>query len=195
MPVVAIPDIGIPLPVDTTPEELEDFREKAKAFVQTIEDLEAAGLDIPITDEDRTASHQMLAEEKVAPTKSVTPGAIKHLNAILSEYDREVLDVHSRLRAFITNKLIIETNDTDARTRLKALEMLGKIAGVGLFAERVDVSVTHRTVQDIEEEIRKTLDLAASEYEDITDAEETADSTAIAAIDVDAELGTTPDES
>lgn len=193
MPIVAAPDIGIPFPFDTTPEELDDFREKAKALVRTIEELEAGGLDVSIADEDRAASHEMLATEKVAPTKSLTPGAIKHLDAILSEYDREILDVHVRLRTYIVNKLIAETVDPDAKVRLKALEMLGKLSSVGSFAERIDVNVTHRTVQDIEAELKKTL----SAYSDYTDAEIEAvpDPTAVAITeqDLDAELGPTTD--
>ena len=185
MPVVAIPDVGIPFPVDTTPEELSDFREKAKAFVRTIEELEVSGLAVSISDEDRAVSHQMLAEQKTAPARSLTPGAIKHLDAILSEYDREVLDVHSRLRNYVTNKLIMETVDPDAKVRLKALELLGKTTGVGAFSERVDVNVTHRTVQDIEAEIRKTLQIFDGDYAEVSEPTPTP---SLSDIDSDGEL-------
>jgi hypothetical protein len=39
MPIIATPEVGIPLPFDTTPEEIESFREKAHAYFKTIEAL------------------------------------------------------------------------------------------------------------------------------------------------------------
>jgi DNA topoisomerase VI subunit B len=184
MPLVATPELGIPFPFDTTPEELEDFRENAVALLKTVEELEAHGMHVTISDEDRMASHVALHEQNL-PVKERTPGAVKHLNAILSEYDRELLDVHRRLRNYVTNKLIEDSDDQDPRTRLKALELLGKVSGVGLFSDRIDVSVTTRSVKDIENEIRKTLNLYEGEYSEVE-----PQTKSIAEIDLDAELGT-----
>lgn len=186
MPVVATPELGIPFPFDTTPEELNDFRTKAEALLNTVEELERHGLEVEVTDGDRIESHLAVNTGELPPAKTATPGAIKHINSILSEYDREVLDVHRRLRNYVTNKLILEAEDPDARTRLKALELLGKVSGVGLFSERVDVTVTQRTVKDIETELRKTLELYDTEYS-VVDEEKPK---SLAEIDLDEELGT-----
>lgn len=186
MPVVATPELGIPFPFDTTPEELNDFRAKAEALLNTVEELESHGLQVEVTDSDRLESHMAVNTGVLPAAKDITPGAIKHVNAILSEFDREVLDVHRRLRNYVTNKLVIDSANDDPRTRLKALEMLGKISGVGLFSERIDVNVTQRTVKDIETELRKTLELYDGEYTVI----EPKKPVAIAEIDLDTELGT-----
>lgn len=185
MPVVATPELGIPFPFDTTPEELNDFRAKAEALLNTVEELERQGLQVEVTDADRAESHMAVSTNTIPPTKSLTPGAIKHVNAILSEFDREVLDVHRRLRNYVTNKLILDSADVDARTRLKALEMLGKISGVGLFSDRIDVTITQRTVKDIETELRKTLELYDGEYTVV----ENEKPTSLAELDLDTELG------
>jgi hypothetical protein len=186
MPVVVTPELGIPFPFDTTPEELHNFRAKAEAMLNTVEELERNGLQVEVTQGDRIQSHGMMLEETIPSPKNVTPAAIKHLNAIISEYDREVLDVHRRLRNYVTNKLVLDSTDPDPRTRLKALELLGKIGGVGLFTDRIDVTVTHRTVKDIETELRKTLELYEGEYTDVTNPTPKS----LAEIDLDAELGT-----
>ena len=186
MPVVATPELGIPFPFDTTPEELNDFRAKAEALLNTVEELEEHGLQVEVTDSDRLESHMAVNTGVLPAAKDITPGAIKHVNAILSEFDREVLDVHRRLRNYVTNKLVIDSANNDPRTRLKALEMLGKISGVGLFSERIDVNITQRTVKDIETELRKTLELYDGEYTVI----EPEKPVAIAEIDLDTELGT-----
>lgn len=159
MPIVATPEVGIPLPFDTTPEELNDFREKAHALFETVQELIKQGASVEVTDEDKAASHQIAATGKMPPVKNLTPGTIINLEAILTEWDQEVLDVSRRLRNYVTNKLIMESVDPDPRQRIKALELLGKTAGVGLFSERIDINVTHRTVQDIERDLAKTLEM------------------------------------
>jgi hypothetical protein len=185
MPVVATPELGIPFPFDTTPEELQDFRAKARAMLATLNELESQGVKVDVSDEDRKVSHEILASEEMPQPKDLTPGTIKHLNTILSEYDREVFDVHRRLRAYVTNKLILDSSDSDPKTRLKALELLGKVSGVGLFSDRVDINVTHRTVKDIETELRKTLELYDVEYSVVPATK----SVSLADIDLDSELG------
>ena len=189
MPIVATPEVGIPLPFDTTPEEITDFREKARALFDTVQDLISQGAQVEITTEDKAIAHKAFAEQKLPSAKHVTPGAILNLEAILSEWDQEVLDVNRRLRNYVTNKLILESNDPDPKIRLKSLELLGKTSGVGLFAERIDVNVTHRSVADIERELAKTLELYMGPVETIE-----ATPVAIADIDLDAELGELPAE-
>jgi hypothetical protein len=167
MPIVVTPEIGIPLPVDTTPEEIIDFREKARALFKTVETLAAKGVEIEITDSDRQLARHHASTGAISRDKA-TPGSIVHLESILNEWDKEVLDVGHRLRNYVTNKLILESTDPDPKVRLKALEHLGKISSVGLFSERVDISVTHRSITDIEADLKRTLELYSGDVIDVT---------------------------
>ena len=195
MPIIATPEVGIPLPFDTNPEEIEDFRQKAHALFLTIEELHKNGAPVEVTDADKREAHVAFATSKIP--KTVTPGTIVHLESLLSEWDQEVLDVGRRLRNYVTNKLIVESNDPDPKVRLRSLELLGKVSNVGLFSERVDVTVTHRTVEDIERELKKTLELFGGE---VIDVEPLETPKSVAEIDLDKELGTeeptpeTPDD-
>lgn len=184
MPIVATPEVGIPLPFDTTPEELTDFREKAHALFETVQELIAQGASVEITDDDKAASHKIAATGKLPPVRNITPGTIINLEAILNEWDQEVLDVHRRLRNYVTNKMIMESVDPDPRQRMKALENLGKVAGVGLFSERIDINVTHRTVQDIERDLAKTLEMYLGPVETV---EATEVKTPVSLKDIDLE--------
>jgi len=105
-----------------------------------------------------------------------------------------VLDVHRRLRNYVTNKFIQESVDPDPKQRMKALENLGRISGVGLFSEKIEVNVTHRTIGDIEKDLAKTLEMYMGQAEEVKDTElDTVKS--IGDIDVDEELGDKePDE-
>lgn len=187
MPIIATPEVGIPLPFDTTPEEIKDFREKAHAYFETVQEIIKQGATVEITDEDKARSHQIAAEGKLPPVKTLTPGVIVNLEAILSDWDNEVLDVARRLRSYVTNKLIMESVDPDPKQRIKALELLGKVSGVGLFSEKIDITVTHRTVEDIEKELAKTLELYMGEADQVK--EPLPEVKSIAEIDLDEELG------
>lgn len=187
MPIIATPEIGIPLPFDTTPEEINDFREKAHAYFETVQELIKQGAQVEITSEDKATSHQIAATGKLPPVKELTPGTIINLEAILTDWDNEVLDVARRLRNYVTNKLIMESVDPDPKQRIKALELLGKVSNVGLFSEKIDITVTHRTVEDIEKELEKTLELYLGEVEEVKP--KAAKPKSIAEIDLDEELG------
>jgi hypothetical protein len=157
MPIVVTPESGIPLPFDTTPEEIEQFRERAKAAVETIKEIIALGGEVEVTEDDRRTARDAVGSNSIKITES-NAGSLVHLEAILSEYDRDLLNSATRLRSYVTNKLLIETVDPDAKVRLKALELLGKTAGVGLFSDRLEVNVTHRTIDQIDNELETLLE-------------------------------------
>ena len=186
MPIVVTPEVGIPLPFDTRPEEIDDFREKAHVMFQTVQELANLGLEVEVTDEDKTESRALFAASKAPAPKTATPGSIVHLESILNEWDKEVLDVSRRLRNYVTNRFIVESTDPDPKVRLKALENLGRLSNVGSFSDRIDITVTHRTINDIETELKKTLELFTGEVIDVT-PKETQKS--IAEIDLDEEFG------
>jgi hypothetical protein len=193
MPIVVTPEVGIPLPFDTTPQEIEDFRTKAHALFETVQDLVLKGAQVEVTQEDKAVSHQIAASGQLPANKTLTPGVIINLEAILSEWDHEVLDVSRRLRNYVTNKFIQESVDPDPRQRMKALENLGRISTVGLFSEKIEISVTHRTVEDIEKELARTLDLYAGDIQEVKPTE-LDEIKSIGDIDVDEELGTSDEE-
>ena len=51
----------------------------------------------------------------------------------------------------------LETENPDARVRIRALELLGKMSDVGLFTERSEVVVTHRSTDDLKLSLREKL--------------------------------------
>jgi hypothetical protein len=185
MPIVITPEVGIPLPFDTTPQELSEFRQKANAYFNTMQELLKNGGQATVTDEDKHASHKIFAESRMPPVRELTPGTIINLESILSEWDQEVIDVSRRLRNYVTNKLIEDSTLPDPKHRLKALEMLGRISSVGLFSDKVEVNVTHRSLSDIESELKKTLAIYMGDAERVDKAKPIS----LEELDYDAELG------
>ena len=191
MPLLITPEVGIPLPFDIKPEDIDDFREKAHAMFETVQELANNGLEVEVTDADKAEARMLFAASKAPAPKTATPGAIVHLESILNEWDQEVLDVGRRLRNYVTNRFIVESTDPDPKVRLKALENLGRLSNVGSFSERIDITVTHRTIHDIESELKKTLELFTGEIIDVTPKEVPK---AVSEIDLDAEFGPVSDQ-
>lgn len=86
-----------------------------------------------------------------------TPQAVRHLVTMLSAYDWEFVEQAKNLRGMAVAKIIEETNHPDARIRLKALEMLGKVTEVGLFTEKLEVKKTALSDNEIEQRIKDKL--------------------------------------
>lgn len=158
MPIVIQPETGIPFPFDTQPEEISEWRDKARAAVETIKEIISLGGSVEITEDDRAAARQVATGNAPLKITEKNSAQLLHLEAILSEYDRDLLNASTRLRTYVTNKLLLETVDEDAKVRLKALELLGKTSGVGLFSDNINVNVTHRTTEQVDSELNQLFD-------------------------------------
>ena len=116
-----------------------------------------------------TASDQA----KQAVTGLTTPPQIKALVGMLTAYEWQFVEEAQRLRSMAVAKLVEETEHPDARIRLKAIELLGKVTEVGLFTERVTVKKEELEDHELDERIReklkqlqKTVDAEATEKEE-----------------------------
>lgn len=170
----------------------DDLYAMAKAACSTFETLVANGLSVTPTEADRIEAENILCA--VADPSIKVPGALKtlqkpasvaHLTEILSSFDQRVVDSAVQLRTYVTNRLIIESNDDDARIRIKALELLGRISDVGLFTDRSELTIHHRATSDIEAKLREKLMRLVG-----TDSSQVVIEGSV--IDVDVELGLAP---
>ena len=137
MALVITPEANIPLPFDTTSDEVKEFVDRARIAVNTITARESAGAKVEVTEEDTFESHKLFTGAKPLNIVQESAGTIKHLDFMLTEYDKGLINAAHRLRNYVTNRLLEESNNADPKIKIKALELLGKIGDVGLFTERV----------------------------------------------------------
>ena len=172
------PEIGVPF-TDDMPNI--DLKERAEVACKTAQKLAEHGLDLSPTGEDEdTAAKLALAyadnpektSKKVTTKKAatLTPASIVLTNNILQEFGHSVAESATQIRHLVTNKLLLESENADPRIRIRALELLGKISDVGLFAEKSEVTITHQSTEDLRDKLRGKLEKLVNpidaEYED-----------------------------
>jgi hypothetical protein len=86
-----------------------------------------------------------------------TPAAVQHLVGMLTAYDWAFVEQAKELRGYAVAQILEEVKHPDARIRLKALEMLGKVTEVALFTERVEVKKTEMSDTELENRIKDKL--------------------------------------
>ena len=193
------PDIGVPIPAHMP---YMDLRERAEAACNTAILLSEHGLDIGPTKEDKDIAAALAIEyaedpittsKKMSETKvsTLTPASLVLTNNILQEFGRSVATSAVQIRHLVTNKLLLESENPDAKVRMRALELLGKISDVSLFAEKSEVTITHQSTDDLRAKLRQKLEKLVNPPEMI-DAPVVIDGETI---DVDVELGLASEES
>lgn len=118
------------------------------------------------------------ADTKTQLTLLKTPESVRHLVTLLSAYDWEFVEQAKQMRGMAVAKIIEETNHPDARIRLKAIEMLGRVTEVALFTDRLEVKKTDLTDAEIDQKLQDKLDKLLNVIDvDITVGETTPDIT------------------
>ena len=175
------PEIGVPL-ADDMPNV--DLKERAEAACNTALKLAEHGLDLEPTVEDEDAAAKLALAYADVPEKTskkvtakkaatLTPASIVLTNNILQEFGHSVAESATQIRYLVTNKLLLESENADPRIRIRALELLGKISDVGLFAEKSEVTVTHQSTEDLRNKLRGKLEkiISTTDVDDIQEAE------------------------
>ena len=170
-----IPDYRHPLPKSRSPHEIEDARARAKAAFNTAEFLKAFGLPITITDDDREQARAIFMDTPNAPQAPTTPGAALILDALLTRYDFTMVGATNKMRNYVLFNLfdLSEKAESDS-VKLKSIELLGKVAEIGLFTNKLEISIEQKPTKDLEDELHNllkgyNLDALEGELADVQD--------------------------
>jgi hypothetical protein len=145
--------------------ELDDEEVESKA------DAEAARKSFAsiVTGQSVATTQQALANVKA-------PAAVQHLVGMLTAYDWAFVEQAKELRGYAVAQILEEVKHPDARIRLKALDMLGKVTEVALFTERVEVKKAQMTDTELETRIKEKLNrfMGVIDVVDITEDKDEA---------------------
>jgi hypothetical protein len=126
--------------------ELDDDEAESKADAQAARNSFAS----LVTGQPPQNTQQALANIKA-------PAAVQHLVGMLTAYDWAFVEQAKELRGYAVAQILEEVKHPDARIRLKALDMLGKVTEVALFTERVEVKKTEMSDVELEMRIKEKL--------------------------------------
>ena len=182
-PPPATPQDVTPL-ADASPEEI------IAAQVSTADWLEKLGA--PTTDDAQKAAAVSAAqqafgaitaqtpeEQRKALVQIKTPAAVRHLTGMLTAYDWEFVEQAKELRGYAVAQILEETKHPDAKIRLKALDMLGRVTEVALFTERMEIKKTDLSDAEIEAKIKEKIN-RFMQVTDVVDVSEGDDAPQIA---------------
>jgi len=177
-----------PTMTNAVPDNLSDelapsFQENARVAASTAALMAELGMPFEMTEEDEKLAHDLFKQVDVkkkhnTPHDSFNPPnlyqgnvALK-LSALLNEYDHRVILDSTQARTYITNRLLEISSCGDAKQELRAIELLGKLSDVGAFAEKSEITITHRTSDDLKnviaDKIQKLLLQQQNKTIDIT---------------------------
>jgi hypothetical protein len=160
-----------------TPTSTDAFTRDAKASpmdllegkIRSDEWLAALGVsdDAAITDAQRHSAREAFTAmtasvdplvKKAQLAQLQAPPAVKHLVGMLTAYDWTFVEQAKELRGYCVAQLLEETKHPDAKYRLRALEILGKVTEVALFTERVEVKHTEISDEELESQIKERME-------------------------------------
>jgi hypothetical protein len=128
-------------------------------------------------------------DPKTAITNLTTPLAVRKIVTMLSAYDWQFVEQANQIRGKAVAQLVEEMEHPDARIRLKAIELLGKVTEVGLFTEKISIKKEELSDDELNERIKdKIAQLQKTVEAEVKEREErNAD-----AIDVESKDGSEP---
>jgi hypothetical protein len=85
------------------------------------------------------------------------PEEIKTAVGMVTAYQWKFVEQAESLRSMAVSHIVKEVSHPDARIRLKALEMLGKVTEVALFTDRVQVKSEDVTDEELDARIKEKL--------------------------------------
>lgn len=160
-----------PIPFDLSDEQPKTHKDSIAVAANTADLLEEIGGPIEYSDADLHAAAELIngTEKPTVPRHITLSGEAKAASVLIKKFDFHAFVDVQQARNYITNKLLQISDCGDPKLELKALELLGKHSDVGLFTERSEVTVTHKTSSDLENSIRERIKLLLNA--DVVDAE------------------------
>ena len=129
---------------------LDQFDDEDEVVLEKAQQERVSDAFASLTTQDSNAKDKLLTLEMPEEVKSVV--------SMVTAYQWKFVEQANELRSMAVTKIAKETDHPDARIRLKALELLGKVTEVALFTDRVEVKKTEISDEDLDAQIKKKLE-------------------------------------
>ena len=132
-----------------TSQWLKDFEDEDEEILSEAQQEKITDAFNALTTQDPRAKQRLLELD--------LPEEIKSAVGMVTAYQWKFVEQAESLRSMSVAKIVKETDHPDARIRLKALELLGKVTEVALFTDRVAIKNEDVTDEELDARIKEKL--------------------------------------
>ena len=132
-----------------TSQWLKDFEDEDDEILSEAQQEKVVDAFNALTTQDPRAKQRLLELD--------LPEEIKAAVGMVTAYQWKFVEQAESLRSMSVAKIVKETDHPDARIRLKALELLGKVTEVALFTDRVSVKNEDVSDEELDARIKEKL--------------------------------------
>lgn len=143
-----------------TPAETLNAQIKTSAWLKTLTEEDDEVLSQAQQEKTTEAFNALTTGDPRAKQKLLEldlPEEIKSAVGMVTAYQWRFIEQAEQLRSMSVAKIVKETDHPDARIRLKALEMLGKVTEVALFTDRVQIKTDEISDEELDAKIKEKL--------------------------------------
>jgi hypothetical protein len=132
-----------------TSQWLESFADEDEEILSEAQQQKVANTFNALTQNDPRAKERLMSLD--------LPEEIKSAVGMVTAYQWKFVEQAEELRSMAVSHIVKEVSHPDARIRLKALEMLGKVTEVALFTDRISVKSEDVTDEELDARIKEKL--------------------------------------
>ena len=132
-----------------TSEWLSQFADEDDEILSEAQQEKVVDAFIALTTQDPRAKERLLQLD--------LPDEIRAAVGMVTAYQWKFVEQAESLRSMSVAKIVKETDHPDARIRLKALELLGKVTEVALFTDRISIKNEDVTDEELDARIKEKL--------------------------------------
>lgn len=132
-----------------TSQWLESFADEDEEILSEAQQQKVANTFNALTQNDPRAKERLMQLD--------LPEEIKSAVGMVTAYQWKFVEQAEELRSMAVSHIVKEIQHPDARIRLKALEMLGKVTEVALFTDRVAIKNEDVTDEELDARIKEKL--------------------------------------
>ena len=143
-----------------TPAQTLSAQHKTSKWLEAFADDDEVTLTEAQQDKTVDAFNALTARDPNAKQKLLEldlPEEIKTAVGMVTAYQWKFIEQAENLRSMAVTHIVKEVSHPDARIRLKALEMLGKVTEVALFTDRIAVKSEDVTDEELDARIKEKL--------------------------------------
>ena len=143
------------LPSMSQQEELEVYARTIKL----LSDLQGKPIEPDEKDQEvaKELAKKMLTEGETIEFANYRNETLAFLAGMVATYNQSLVRELSEYKTYVVNKLIEHSTNPDPKYAIPALKALGEIEGVDAFKKRSEITVNHRSAEEVEKSLLEKL--------------------------------------